>query len=181
MARKNVLTKVKTSNGYDTLYSLTPYQIIWATNVQGNGSNYALTVPLPNSEMIVPILIRFKANVNAAANCTVSVNGSTPMPFLGNVYGNISSGDDCIISFDLSNSKCNLLSITNKSMNQQSQVGSTTLFDGNTITENYDNGGVTITTFNDDGSIVESITQNGLTIIKTTTFNADGSITEVIS
>lgn len=181
MARKNILTKVKTANGYDTLYSLTPYQVITATNVQGDGSNYAITVPLPNSEMIVPVLIRFKANTNAQENCTVSINGGTATTFMGNVYNMVSADDDCLIYFDLTNSECYLVAILNKGFNQQHQVGGSIEFNDNVITENYTDGSVVTTTFNSDGSITEEIEQNGVTVTKTTNFNADGSITEVIS
>ena len=181
MARKNILTKVKTSNGYDTLYSLTPYQVISATNVQGNGSNYAITVPLPTSEMIVPILIRFVANANAQSNCTVTINGGTATALLGNVAGIVRTNDNCLICYDLTNSKCYLISILDKGYNQQHQTGGNIEFNNNVITETYSDGSVTTTTFNNDGSITESIVQNGKTIVKTTNFNADGSITEVIS
>lgn len=181
MARKNILTKVKTSNGFDTLYSLTPYQIITATNVQGNGSNYVITVPLPTSEMIVPILIRFTANADAQNGCTVSINSGTATTFMGNVYGIVEEDDDCLIYYDLANSKCYLVAILNKGFSQQHQTGGSTSFSNNIITENRTDGSVVTTTFNSDGSITEEIEQNGVTVTKTTNFNADGSITEVIS
>lgn len=73
--QKNVLNQVKTETGYDILYPLTPYQIHRAKTVEGDGSNYAITIDLPAESIIVPIVVSFTPNIANQANCTLSVNG----------------------------------------------------------------------------------------------------------
>lgn len=181
MAQKNILNKVKTANGYDTLYPLTPYQIYTATAVTNSGATYQVTIPLPTSEMIVPILIRFTANTNAASGAKISVNSGTAVTIAGDVVGNVKSGDICVVVYNSSASTCRLINIENKTIIDQDNVGGTTTFGTNTITFAMSNGGSVVTTFNNDGSITETTSLNGQTRTKQITFNSDGSITEVIS
>lgn len=187
MAQKNIINKVKTTSGYDTLYPLTPYQIYTASSVTNSGSTYNVTIPLPTADIILPILIRFKANVNASTNPKISVNGSIATAIMGNVVGNVKQNDICVVAYDNGTSSlsstayCCLLNIENKVVVNQDDVGGTTTFSTNTITKTMNNGGTVVTTFNDDGSISETVSINGQTTTKTTTFNSNGSITEVIS
>ena len=187
MAKKNILNKVKTASGYDTLYPLTPYQIFTATAVSGTGSVYNVTIPLPAEDMIVPIYIRFKANANAQSGCKISVNGSTSVNIFGSVSGVVKTNDICVVVYDSGVStnpatpKCYLVNIENKTAEQSSFVGGTTVFNTNSVNTTYNNGATLTTTFNDNGSITETLVQNGVTTSKTTTFNSDGTITEVVS
>ena len=187
MAKKNVLNKVKTSGGYDTLYPLTPYQIFTATAVSGNGSVYNVTIPLPTEDMVVPIYIRFTANANAQSGCKIAVNGLTGVNILGSVSGVVKTNDICVVVYDRdissspSNPKCYLVNIENKTAEQDSLVGGSTVFNTNNIVSTYNDGAVMTTTFNDNGSITETLVQNGVTTSKTTTFNNDGTISEVVS
>lgn len=181
MAQKNILNKVKTASGYDVLYPLTPYQIYTATAVTNTGATYKVTIPLPVSEMTVPILIRFTANSDAASGVKISVNNGTAVTIDGNVIGNVKSGDICVVVYNKTAGTARLLNIENKTIINQDDVGGTTTFSDNTITLTMDNGGTVVTTFNADGSISEVTTLNGQTRTKQTTFNSDGSITEVIS
>lgn len=181
MAQKNILNKVKTSNGYDTLYPLTPYQIYTATSVTNSSNTYQVTIPLPTSEMTVPILIRFKANVNASSGMKISVNSGVGVSILGNVVGNVKTNDICFVIYDGIALTCRLLAIENSIAIDQDNVGGTTTFSDNSITLNMDNGGTIVTNFNDDGSITETTSLSGQTRVKQITFNADGTITEVIS
>ena len=181
MAQKNILNKVKTASGYDVLYPLTPYQIYTATAVSNSGATYQVTIPLPVSEMTVPILIRFTANSNAASGVKISVNGATAVTIRGNVVGNVKSGDVCVVVYNKTSGTCDLVNIENKININQENVGGTTTFTDNTITLTMDNGGTVVTTFNPDGSITEVTTLNGQTKTKQITFNSNGSITEVIS
>ena len=181
MAQKNILNKVKTSSGYDVLYPLTPYQVYTATSVTNSGSTYQVTVPLPTSEMIVPIFIRFKANVGAGSGAKISVNSGVAVSMLGNVVGNVKANDVCIVVYDSVALTCRLVAIENSIAIDQDNVGGTTTFSDNSITLTMDNGGTIITTFNDDGSITETTSLSGQTRVKQTTFNSDGTITEVIS
>ena len=180
MAQKNVLNKVKTSSGYDTLYPLTPYQIYTATAVTNSGSTYKITIPLPIIEMTTPVLIRFTANVNASSSPKISVNNATAVNFNGNVVGNVKAGDICVVVYT-NGSSCKLLNIENKVDINTEDVSGTTIFTDNVITLSMTNGGTVVTTFNSDGSITEVTSINGQTKTKQTTFNSDGSITEVIS
>ena len=180
MAQKNILNKVKTAAGYDTLYPLTPYQIYTATAVTNTGSTYKVTIPLPTTEITVPILIRFTANVDASSSPKISVNNATAVNFNGNVVGNVKSGDICVVVYT-SGTSCKLLNVENKVDINQEDVGGTTTFGTDTITVAMDNGGTVVTTFNDDGTITEVTTLNGQTKTKQITFNSNGSITEVIS
>ena len=185
MATKNIINKVKTASGFDVLYPLTPYQIYTATNVtssvSGNTTTFNLTIPLPAEYMTTPILIRFTTNRVANVNNGVSVNGGTAIAISGNMNGVVKSGDICIVSYDLNNSKCYLINVENKTLDQLSSASSTTTFTDTQITQTYTNGQVVTTTFNANGTITETISANGSTITKTTTFNNDGSITEVVS
>ena len=187
MAKKNVLNKVKTADGYDTLYPLTPYQIFTATAVSGNGSVYNVTIPLPTGDMVVPIYIRFTANANAQSGCKISVNGSTSVDIFGSVSGVVKTNDICVVVYDSGISttpvspKCYLVNIENKTSAQDDFVGGSTVFSTNNIVSTYNNGAVMTTTFNDNGSITETLVQDGVTTSKTTTFNSDGTITEVVS
>ena len=180
MAQKNVLNKVKTASGYDTLYPLTPYQILNATSVSGSGSNFNVTVPLPSANMTVPVYIRFIASNNANVGCTISVNSGTAIAISGNVGGMIKTGDRCLVYYDATNSKCYLIKIENKTNFQQNQMGGTTTFNDDNIVQTLANGGSITTTFGEN-TVTEVIVQNGYTVIKTTTFNADGTISEVMS
>ena len=72
MAQKNILNQVKTADGYDTLYPLTPYQIHQAKTVTGNGSNYAITIDLPAENITVPIIVSFTPNVPNTESCTMN-------------------------------------------------------------------------------------------------------------
>ena len=66
-------------------------------------------------------------------------------------------------------------------MAMQDFIAKDTVFSTNgSITETNSKGEILTTTFNEDGSIVETFVGEK-TIIKTTTFNTDGSISEVIS
>lgn len=180
MAQKNILNKVKTASGYDTLYPLTPYQIYTATAVTNSSATYKVTIPLPVSEMTAPIIIRFTANVNASGTPKISVNNATAVNISGNVVGNVKSGDVCVVVYN-HGSSCKLLNIENKVDVNQDDVGGTTTFTDKTISFAMSNGGNVVTTFNDDGSITEVTTLNGETRTKQITFNSNGSITEVIS
>jgi hypothetical protein len=75
MANRNILNKVKTASGYDTLYPMTPYQIHYASNVSGTSSAYQVTIPFPAANITVPIIVYFKPVAQNSANCTISVNG----------------------------------------------------------------------------------------------------------
>lgn len=58
------------------------------------------------------------------------------------------------------------------------EPSNTTTFDGNVITQTFNNGNSLTTTFNDDGSITEVFVDvdAGTTTTNTTVFNDDGSI-----
>lgn len=181
MAQKDVLNKVKTASGYDVLYPITPYEILNASAVSGSGSSFSVTVPLPNANMTSPVYIRFIASGNANAGCTLAVNGAAAIQILGNVGGMIKTGDRCIVFYDPTNSKCYLIKIENKTAFQQNQMGGTTTFnDDGSIVQTPTNGGSITTTFGDN-TVTEVIVQNGFTVTKTTTFNNDGTISEVMS
>ena len=163
------------------MYPLTPYQIYTATAVTNSGSTYQVTIPLPVSEIIVPVIIRFAANVDASSEAKISVNGGTAVTISGNVVGNVKENDVCVVVYDKTNGRCALINIENKIQINQDDIGGTTIFGNGSITFSMDNGGTITTTFNSDGSITETTRLNGQTIIKTTNFESDGSITEVIS
>lgn len=118
MAQKNILNQVKTADGYDTLYPLTPYQIHQAKTVTGNGSNYAITIDLPAENVTVPIIVSFTPNVANLANCTISVNGLASKPLYVNntvaLAGTIGTTDTCLIKYDINADSSTILACSGK-------------------------------------------------------------------
>ena len=120
MAQKNILNKIKTENGYDTLYPLTPYQVHQAKSVVGDGSNYALTIDLPAEHIIVPIIISFAPNIANLADCTISVNGLASKPLYINnmpsVVGVLNVGDICLIQYDINSENAKMIALSSAYM-----------------------------------------------------------------
>lgn len=120
MAQKNILNKVKTESGYDTLYPLTPYQIYSATSVTYSSNKYSITIPLPAAEITAPILVAFSPNATNSAACTVSVNGLSAYAIRsGGVYlvqGALSTSLTYIIRYDVVSGTCSLIASTTGSV-----------------------------------------------------------------
>lgn len=113
MAQKNILNQVKTADGYDTLYPLTPYQIHQAKIVTGNGSNYAITIDLPAENITVPIIVSFTPNVPNTESCTISVNGLASKPLYVNntpsLANALSTSDICLVQYDVNSAMASLI------------------------------------------------------------------------
>lgn len=184
MAQKNVLNQVKTANGYDTLYPLTPYQIHSARSVVGDGSNYAVTIDLPANNITVPIIVLFTPNVDNKDNCTISVNNLDSKPIYINgmpaISGSLITDNICLIQYDVNSVASHIIWRSNLPSNGD-VIGGTTSFSGDVITFDSADGSRKITTFNADGSITEVDTRGNSTTTIQTIFNMDGSITEVVS
>lgn len=116
MANRNILNKVKTASGYDTLYPMTPYQIHYASNVSGTSSAYSVTIPFPAENITVPIIVYFKPNVQNVANCTISVNGLGAKTLYVNnsaiTSGTLTSNDTCLVEYDVNKNYATVLSIS---------------------------------------------------------------------
>lgn len=184
MAQKNIINQVKTAEGYDTLYPLTPYQVHQAQSVIGDGSNYAITIDLPAQYITIPIIVSFTPNVSNRANCTISVNGlsSKPIyvnnvPALSNAFG---VNDVCLVQYNVNKNIAHVVGQSGTPLTGDRESG-TTIFDEDTITFTDVNGDTHLTVFNADGSITETLTRGTSISTINTYFNEDGSITEVIS
>jgi hypothetical protein len=184
MAQKNIINQVKTADGYDTLYPLTPYQVHQAQSVTGDGSSYVITIDLPAKYITIPVLISFTPNVANKANCTVSVNGLATKPLYVNNVPTLANSfgvkDICLIQYDVNKDVANVIGQSGAPLTGDRESG-TTVFDGDIITFTDINGDTHMTVFNEDGSITETLTRGTSISIINTYFNTDGSITEVIS
>ena len=116
MANRNILNKVKTASGYDTLYPMTPYQIHYASAVSGTSSAYQVTIPFPAANITVPIIVYFKPNTQNAANCTISVNNLAAKTLYVNnsaiTSGTLTSNDTCLVEYDVNKNYATILSIS---------------------------------------------------------------------
>lgn len=126
MAQKNILNKIKTENGYDTLYPLTPYQVHQAKSVVGDGSDYALTIDLPAEHIIVPIIVSFIPNIANLADCTVSVNGLASKPLYINNMPSVANvlnvGDICLIQYDVNGESAKMIALSSAYMFPQGSI-----------------------------------------------------------
>ena len=128
MAQKNILNQVKTADGYDTLYPLTPYQIHQAKTVTGNGSNYAITIDLPAENITVPIIVSFTPNVPNTESCTISVNGLASKPLYVNntvaVAGIIGTTDTCLVKYDINADSSTLIAFSGALVEANASISS---------------------------------------------------------
>lgn len=128
MAQKNILNQVKTADGYDTLYPLTPYQIHQAKTVTGNGSNYAITIDLPAENITVPIIVSFTPNVPNTESCTISVNGLASKPLYINntvaVAGMIGTTDTCLVKYDINADSSTLIAFSGALVKANASISS---------------------------------------------------------
>lgn len=113
MAQKNVLNQVKTANGYDVLYPLTPYQVHQAKSVTGDGSHYSITIDLPAEYITTPIIVSFKPNVTNIESCTISVNNlDAKTLYIGEsltIAGVLTPFDICLVQYDVNSDVANIV------------------------------------------------------------------------
>lgn len=136
--------------------------------------------------ILIPITQRAKPSNYRETNSAIirEVNNlvKTMLESLYELQSNYDTFRSIVLSYDIPSLKSDVAD----ALNQLSEVetglsNSVTRFsaDGKTITENGANGH-TVTVFNDDGSITETNTKNGVTKVMDVFFDADGTIREVI-
>ena len=132
MAQKKIVQKVKTANGYDTLFPQTLDQVCKAKTVSGTSAAYTVTIDMPAAEITEPILVLFTPNVSNAANATININGlGAKALYLNNASiaaSQITTNDICIVYYGASLSNAKLINISsatkiNKATSSEASAG----------------------------------------------------------
>ena len=137
MATRRIRNRVKTANGYDTLISLSPYQIFYASSILE--SQYKTTVftndgfyPTSNDEITSAILVCYTATQSNRVNMTFQVNALDNYPvYLNNApisANQINNGDQVLVLYDIPNQKATVIAISsfvrlNKATSAQATAG----------------------------------------------------------
>lgn len=185
MANINYIPQVKTAVGFDTLNTVSQYTNHVATACTTVSDTYNINVIAPVEILTGQFMLLFTPSSDNLAGMKININNMGVLPIYVDASaigaGLLKSGIPTQLLVDETLNRA-YVRMKNYDAEIAGMAGSVTTFstDGNTITKTMSNGDTLVTVFNPNGSITETFTANGNSIVKNTVFNPNGSITEVL-